>query len=363
MNVYDLAVAGGGPAGCAAAITTARNGGRVLLLEAGAYPRHKVCGEFISAEALDGLRSLLDDEILLFSAPRIRQARLFLREQVISASLPAPAASLSRYELDAALWKAALDAGCDARQQVRVANISRVSNGGFLYRTSAGDFEASTAIVAAGRWSNLRKPEVNPPSQRSRWIGIKAHYWESSPNLSVDLYFFDGGYCGVQPIGNDAVNACAMVRSDFARDMEGVFNLHPELHARTRSWSRIADPVTTAPLVFSEAQPEQDGLLYAGDAAAFVDPFVGDGISLGLQTGMAAARAVASVWQGKASVEDAAQRYRTEYAARFSPVLRNAARMRRLLSLPASVQAIAGAFLRIPAVSRQVIRMTRVRTA
>jgi choline dehydrogenase-like flavoprotein len=50
---YDLIVIGAGPAGCAAAITAARTGASVLLHERGHFPRHKVCGEFVSAESLD----------------------------------------------------------------------------------------------------------------------------------------------------------------------------------------------------------------------------------------------------------------------------------------------------------------------
>jgi len=57
--MYDLIVIGGGPAGSAAAIAAARAGAQVLLLERGRYPRHKVCGEFVSAESLDLLSTLL----------------------------------------------------------------------------------------------------------------------------------------------------------------------------------------------------------------------------------------------------------------------------------------------------------------
>src|SRR5581483_12063229 len=81
-RVYDLAVAGGGPAGTAAAITAARFGARVLLLEQGRFPRQKVCGEFVSAESLELLQRLLTADTaglaMMERAPRIRTARLFL---------------------------------------------------------------------------------------------------------------------------------------------------------------------------------------------------------------------------------------------------------------------------------------------
>ncbi|MGH9566287.1 MAG: FAD-dependent oxidoreductase, partial [Candidatus Angelobacter sp.] len=56
---YDLIVVGGGPAGCACAITAARSGARVLLLEKETFPRHKVCGEFVSPESVRLLAALL----------------------------------------------------------------------------------------------------------------------------------------------------------------------------------------------------------------------------------------------------------------------------------------------------------------
>ena len=76
---YDLIVIGGGPGGCATAITATRKGSRVLLLERGRYPRHRVCGEFVSAESLALLASLLsaDQQELISAAPRVSWARVF----------------------------------------------------------------------------------------------------------------------------------------------------------------------------------------------------------------------------------------------------------------------------------------------
>jgi flavin-dependent dehydrogenase len=76
---YDLIVVGGGPAGSAAAITAARNGASVLMLERGRFPRHKVCGEFVSAESLELLGNLFDagHQSLIREMPRISQGRVF----------------------------------------------------------------------------------------------------------------------------------------------------------------------------------------------------------------------------------------------------------------------------------------------
>ncbi len=93
--MYDLIVIGGGPAGASAAITAARNGVRVLLLERGRFPRQKVCGEFVSAESWGMLDDLLDvrHRALLAGAVRIERTRVFLDERVLQARVdPRPPA-------------------------------------------------------------------------------------------------------------------------------------------------------------------------------------------------------------------------------------------------------------------------------
>ena len=97
MNSYDLVVVGAGPGGTSAAITSARLGAKVLLLERGSFPRHRVCGEFVSAESLDLLRGLLgaDSESLVHSAISIPFARVFLDGQIIKSQIRPAAAGHS----------------------------------------------------------------------------------------------------------------------------------------------------------------------------------------------------------------------------------------------------------------------------
>ena len=108
-----------------------------------------------------------------------------------------PAASIARFELDAALWHSAESAGVDARQQVTVQSIS--GSGPFRIVTADGEFEARAVVNASGRWSNLNLPPAeNGRAARSGWGESPFRGAVSDP--SVDLYFFEGGYCGVQPV-------------------------------------------------------------------------------------------------------------------------------------------------------------------
>jgi 2-polyprenyl-6-methoxyphenol hydroxylase-like FAD-dependent oxidoreductase len=238
--------------------------------------------------------------------------------------------------------------------------------GPFLVTTSVGEFESRALVNASGRWSNLN-PAGHVQNPRVRWLGLKGHFAESSPQASVDLYFYDGGYCGVQPVGireegaqSGRVNACAMVRADVASTLPEVFLGHAALQERSCHWAPLSDAVSTSPLVFREPQPERDGILMAGDAAAFVDPFVGDGISLALRSGRLAGECLIPFLAGGISLPEAARDYRAIYERRLTPVFRTSSRIRRLLSLPQTLRTpILRLLEKTPAITRYLVSKTR----
>ena len=358
--LYDLIIIGGGPAGTSAAISAARRGASVLLLERGRFPRHKVCGEFVSAESLSLLRDLLDLQhaALLHDAVRIPRARMFLDGRILQASVDPPAASIARFDLDAALWHSAESAGVYARQQATVQSVG--GSRPFRIVTAGKEFEARALVNASGRWSNLNLAPAENGARSEKWLGVKAHFAEPVSEPSVDLYFFDGGYCGVQPVGTGRVNASAMVRADVASSLPEVFARHPELRERSRNWTLVSDPVSTSPLIFRHPQPERDGILMAGDAAGFVDPFVGDGISLALRSGSLAARSLKSFFAGEASLPDAVRSYSQAYKESLLPVFRTSSKIRRMLVLPGYVRRPVLSFLESsPAITNYLVRKTR----
>ncbi len=356
---FDLAVIGGGPAGSSAAIAAARLGANVVLLEARSFPRHKVCGEFVSAEALGVLAGLLENlpagRTLLDTAPAIDRTRMFLGARMIEAPVSPAALSITRYDLDAQLWRAAQAAGVETRANCEVTATD--GSGPFRLATSSGECSAKALIVASGRWSQFTPDRIMPAGPR--WIGLKAHFREVDPAPSTDLYFFAKGYCGVQPVANDIVNACAMVRSDSATSLPEVFALHDKLAERAAGWAAMTQPVSTAPLIYRKPQPVHGNAMFAGDAAAFIDPFVGDGISIALRSGRLAAQCASRFLSGEIESGEAVALYGDEYSRQFAPLLSAASRMRSLMSLPALAQAAAFELLRLPGVMPLVIRKTR----
>lgn len=366
MN-FDLIVIGGGPTGCSAAITAARHGAKVLLFERGHFPRHKVCGEFVSAESLELLQSLLapNDHQLIAGAPRINQSRIFVDGAELDARIDPAAASITRFDLDSALWHSAIGSGIDAGDDSHVQAVE--GTGPLRVLVGSNAVEGRAVINATGRWSNLTSAATRScANSKDRWIGIKAHFREAAPSASVDLYFFEGGYCGVQPItspqnGSGAVvNACAMVQAHIATSLQEVFHAHPALRERSRHWTPLMDALTTSPLVFHAPELVHRGMLQAGDTATFVDPFIGDGISLALRSGALAADCLVPFFHSQCSLEKAVSEYCSLYQRDLAPVFRASSRLRHILRWPGIVRKpVLSLLQRTPAVTNLLVKMTR----
>ncbi len=353
-GIYDVIVVGGGPAGSTAAVTAAQLGASVLLLERGSYPRHKVCGEFVSPEAVGMLSKLLHfqgADNVFAGAPELHSARLHAAGRCSELPLRPPGISISRRALDHALWRAAAHCGTTCRERITVTHIER-DGARFAVQTSERLYTASRVINASGRWSqfNSKLPPDSP-----RWLGIKAHVAGQSTGASVDLYFFREGYCGVQPVTEGVLNVCSLLRPGKIRSFEQVLRSHGELERISRDWQPASEILTTFPIAFRPANPVSNGVLNAGDAAAFIDPFVGDGISMALHTGCLAGQLAAASTDLDRAVLD----YRTAYLARFSAAHRMAALARAALS--SRLRNVALAAMGVPLLSRFMFAATRAK--
>src|SRR5580698_11158011 len=139
-------ILGGGVAGCAASIALAREGQDVTLIERELAPRHKVCGEFLSGEALEDLHALGIDVASLGAVP-INHVRLAAARRAATAPLPFPAKSLTRKALDAALIAEAIAAGVHIERGRSVQSLSRATAN--LWQATLDDgttYEAPTAF-------------------------------------------------------------------------------------------------------------------------------------------------------------------------------------------------------------------------
>ena len=388
-HVIDLAIIGGGPAGTSAALAARRRGLEVAIWERDKFPRDKVCGEFLSAESLPLLRQEIPG-VLRRGVTITRPEFISARGRVYTFALPEPACGLSRRVLDEALWHAAETAGARVQQGCAVWALRKVKlscddaeccsgpSGGSAWELESlggSTQRAKSLIVACGRWWALEG--IPSPARRERWeavspwVGVKAHFSGVAVRDAVEMYFFPGGYCGLAPIEDGLYDACCLVHrrlvrelgaggpSDLAAWMRAVAR-HPVLDSRLRGAVQASETTTTAPVCLSRRSAEHHGALIAGDAAGFLDPFTGDGISMALHSGRLAAEQVARVHERGRTAGRPAPRYGRSLGRAVRRSYWVAGLVRLLVCAPARVQESAVSVV-VPWLGRRLLAATRWR--
>ncbi len=292
----EVLILGGGVAGCAASIALARKGRSVTLIEREPAPRHKVCGEFLSGEALEDLHGLGIDVASLGAVP-IDSVRLAAARRAAEAPLPFPAASLTRKALDTELLSAAAAAGVRVERGRGVQSLNRTATNRWKATLDDGaTFEAPTAFLATGKRDLRGHGRPRDPHQ---WVAFKMYYRLSAAQTAElanasELTLYPGGYGGIQPVENGVTNFCCVVqRRFFARAglrWEGLLAAMqeqcPHLAMRLEGAEPLLEkPITVTHIPYGYLRREtEDGLYCIGDQAAVIPSFTGDGMSIALHT-------------------------------------------------------------------------------
>ncbi len=293
-------VVGGGLAGSAVAIRLARAGREVVLLEREAGAHDKVCGEFLSFEAIDSLRAL-GVEPLDLGAVSIDSLRVCIGARLSHTALPFVALSLSRRVLDEALLDRAVAAGAQVRRGVRATAADRRGDG-WAVRTASGDMAASEVFLATGKHD--LKGARRPPGRQNDLVGFKQHLRLTEPlGPQVELHLFEGGYAGLEPVEDGVANLCLVVRKgvlaaaggDWDTLLKRIRRQCPDLQARLDgAMSLTPRPLAIAAIPYGYVRGQSDGLWRLGDQAAVIPSFAGEGMAIALHSAeLAAAFALA----------------------------------------------------------------------
>lgn len=303
----DALIVGGGLAGGGLAVALAEAGRSVVLLERETGPHDKVCGEFLSREAILYLRALGVDPSAL-GACGIHSVRLSAGAGVATVKLPFPALSLSRRALDDALLRRAADAGADVRLGARVQSLEARGDG-WLARLPSGDEIAGRAgFLATGKHDLRGWPR--PAGQQGDLIGFKMHLRVSQAQAAqlaghVELTLFRGGYAGLEPIEGGLANLCLLVRrgryAALGQQWEALLQAMSTDCALLAGRLDGAQPCWDRPLAISSIpygyvrrpsypRGTEEGLWRLGDQAAVIPSFAGDGMSIALHSARLAAR-------------------------------------------------------------------------
>ena len=288
-------VVGGGLAGAMAGLRLARAGRSVVLLEKEPGAHHKVCGEFLSPEAVSYLRQAGLDPLRL-GAAEIARLRFSVKDRLMETELPFRALSLSRCVLDAALLERAADAGCNVRSATAVQGIAREGRGWTARLEDGTPVQARNVFLATGKHDV--RGWYRPAGRQGDLVGFKMHWRLRADAVEqmrgfMDLFLFTGGYGGLALVEGGAANLCLVIRrarlrqlGDWRAVLASIWHENLELARRLKGavpvWER---PLAIGSIPYGYFQREECGIWRVGDQAAVIPSFTGDGMAIALHSG------------------------------------------------------------------------------
>jgi 2-polyprenyl-6-methoxyphenol hydroxylase-like FAD-dependent oxidoreductase len=268
-----ITIAGGGIGGLSLGIGLRQRSVDVQLLEAGAYPRHRVCGEFISGKGWQIIQSLgLEKALLDAGAVEARTFKCYGPDRISQVlPLPSPALCLSRFRMDAYM----------ADEFVKL--------GGKLFTQKSAD--PSMSDQAEGLvWAKGRQPAS---SRKYGWIGFKCHVTAYPLQADLEMHFGNDGYVGLCRVEHDKINVCGLKRMDEKLEtltpqkrctQWALASMH-ESRKRDLQESTVLEETIcyTAGLSYRN-QATSSAKAWIGDQRTRIPPFTGNGMSMALES-------------------------------------------------------------------------------
>ncbi|MFT4533408.1 MAG: flavin-dependent dehydrogenase [Saprospiraceae bacterium] len=311
-------IIGGGLAGLVNAIHLSKNGVDVRLIEKNQYPKHKVCGEYISKEVLPYL-SYLEVDPFDYGAVDITRFELSTsRGKTIKTGLPLGGFGISRYTLDDVLYRKAIANGVRVYSDFATDIKFIEEEDRFLIICKSGEeYQAEIVIGAFGKRSNLDMTLGRSfVKQKSPYLGVKSHYKGEFPSDLVALHNFEGGYCGVSKVENDHINICYLTDySAFKKYkntetfQEEVLCENPHLKEIFNNCESVFDqPLTISQVSFLPKPTVENHLLMSGDSAGMIHPLCGNGMGMAIHSGLILSQSILAFVHGKIESRDAMER-------------------------------------------------------
>ena len=317
-----ITIVGGGLGGLTLGLGLREHGVPVTVWEAGRYPRHRVCGEFVSGHGLEsldrlGLRRLLEDA----GAVTANTAAFFSADSIAPPrALPSPALCLSRHVMDERL----------AQEFVRRGGELRTGE-----RYSQTNF--SEGVVRA----TGRRPQ--PEEHGVRWFGLKAHARNVTLTADLEMHVASNGYVGLCRINGGTVNVCGLFRRQ-AGAMEAADDKREWLRGERGSLLRARleavefDESSFCAVAGLSLRPHRSierAECCVGDAITMIPPVTGNGMSMAFESAELAIEPLTAWSRGEVAWTEAQQTLARRCDVAFARRLRWAGRLQTLLLTPA----------------------------
>ena len=289
-TTFDVIIVGGGLAGLTNAIHLSKFKQRVLLIEKNSYPKHKVCGEYISNEVLPYLNSLGIDPIKE-GAKKISKVQVSTTKgDLIKAELPLGGFGMSRYFLDSLLLKKARFNGVQVLKD-SVDSI-RFKNEVFTVQTKdSKSFQSKIAIGAFGKRSVLDlKMDREFIKKKSPYLAVKLHVKGDFPENLIALHNFKGGYCGVSKVENNSINLCYITEYNSFKKHKNITDFQKQVVFKNKHLKKIFEestsvfekPLTISQISFETKKPVENHIIMCGDTAGMIHPLCGNGMGMAI---------------------------------------------------------------------------------
>ncbi|GGW96511.1 NAD(P)/FAD-dependent oxidoreductase [Salegentibacter mishustinae] len=369
MADFQVIIVGAGLAGLTAAIHLSQKGKNVLLIEKKAYPRHKVCGEYLSNEVLPYFNSLnidLEKDLkpvkinnLLYSTQNAKS---------IEAPLNLGGLGLSRHALDHYLFNKAEESGAKTMLD-SVENINFKDDEFNLRLSSGKELTANIVLGAFGKRSNLDKSlKRDFIQEKSSWLAIKGHYkLPDFPENLVALHNFKGGYCGLSKTEAGVVNACYMVSYESFKKYKNTEEFKEKVllqNAYLKGFFKNAKPLfkkdlSIAQISFQEKSSIKNHILMLGDTAGLIHPLCGNGMAMAIHSGKIASEAILNNFKGKhIDRKNLENEYRENWKANFSKRLKTGRMLQTILINPILASTLQNLVKKFPYLLGKIISKT-----
>ena len=291
-TTFDVIIVGGGLAGLTSAIHLSTRKKRVLLIEKNEYPKHKVCGEYISNEVLPYLNSLGINPINE-GAKQITKVHISTtKSNLIKGELPLGGFGMSRYFLDNLLVKKAHLNGVQILKDT-VDSIHFKKDSFTITTKSSGVFQSKITIGAFGKRSSLdQKMKRKFIQKKSPYLAVKIHVKGVFPENLVALHNFKGGYCGVSKVEDNAINVCYITEYRSFKKHKNITDFQEQVVFKNEHLRKIfkeSTPVFEKPLTISQVSfqtknPVEDHIIMCGDTAGMIHPLCGNGMGMAISS-------------------------------------------------------------------------------
>ena len=321
---FDCIIIGGGLAGLSLAILMAKENRSILLIEKGDYPRHKVCGEYISLESW-GFVERLGIPLSEMNLPIIDKLKISAENGLLLESdLDLGGFGISRFVLEELLYKKAIELGATVLTKTKYTNHKKEANG-FMVETSAGVFRAEILCGSFGKYAPKNFYKKN--EEKHNWVGVKYHINFDHPVDEIVLHNFEGGYCGMSKIEDNKSCLCYIVQqeklvesnSDISKMEKEVLRKNPFLNKIFGEARFLFDkPQVISNVTFDVKKPIHDGVFYLGDSAGTIAPLSGNGMSNAFRSAYLLNKSLSSYFDDKMTIDKTLVNYSYDWHRAFA---------------------------------------------